>query len=213
MAPSRASFFWVAGFTGAALLNLLSLAGLADSVVKWRCFLDVNEIVATYQAVKAFLFGFLPWHLPGWLKDYVIITASFSLMLNLYAWLAERKSIRKILVDADGFRGVLLEIALFVIPWILLIWFGIRQVLWRRQFARVRNILDVDNSAHRKLEAAKDREDEKARLLTRIVVGYPLACVAALFVFSDFAYTLTGRSQIGGISFRQSCDARGQALR
>lgn len=72
----------MAGFTGAALINLLSLAGLANSFVEWRCFLQLDHIIATYQAAKAFLFGFFPFHIPGWVKDYAIVTASFSASLS-----------------------------------------------------------------------------------------------------------------------------------
>lgn len=195
------------------MLNLLSLAGLADSIVEWRCFLQLDQLIATYQAAKAWLFSLLPFHVPYWLKDYAVITASFSLMLNLYAQLAERKSIRRILEDRDGLQKAQFWLVFFTVPWIVVIWFAVRQVLWRGAHQRVTRILSADDTQQAALEAAKHNEDEKARILSRTLIGYPLVCVALLFLFSDFAYTLSGRGEIAGIQFRRQCDAGGELLR
>jgi len=202
----------VGGFAAAAALNLLSLAGLADSVVEWGCFLQIDGIIANYQLLKTLMFGLLPFSVSDWLKDYLIITASFSIMLNIYARLAERKPIGQILAD-DGANGIIFEAALFMVPWVVLVWLALRQILWRAQFERVRHILSADDTYRKQLEVAKNREDEKARLLTCTVIAYPLACLALLFVFSDFAYTLTGRSEIAGVSFREECNAGGEIIR
>lgn len=211
-ARGRSSFVWLAGFAGASLLNLLSLAGLADSVVEWRCFLDLDQVVASYLAFKAFVFQLVPIRIPESLKDYLIITASFSVMLEVYSRLAEKKSISRMLRTNDRHRAFF-SIALFVVPWLVLVGLAVMQVRWRMSYKRASNILSADSSEQRRLEALKVREDEKAKILTLTVVGYPLACIALLFVFSDFAYTLTGQSEIAGVAFGQECPARGDVIR
>ncbi|MFN3463346.1 MAG: hypothetical protein ACK4X1_04645 [Terricaulis sp.] len=211
-ARGRSSFVWLAGFAGASLLNLLSLAGLADSVVEWRCFLNIEQLVASYLAFKAFVFQLVPIRVPEVLKDYLIITASFSVMLEVYSRLAEKKSISRMLRTNDRHR-VFFTIALFVVPWLVLVGLAVLQVRWRMSYKRARNILSADSSEQRRLEALKVREDEKAKILSLTVAGYPLACVALLFVFSDFAYTLTGQGEIAGVAFAYECPANGDVIR
>lgn len=211
-ARGRSSFVWLAGFAGASLLNLLSLAGLADSVVEWRCFLALDQVIASYLALKALIFQFVPIRLPEVLKDYLIVTASFSVMLEVYSRLAEKKSISRMLRTNDRHR-VFFTIALFVVPWLVLIGLAVMQVRWRMSYRRARNIMAADSSEQKRMDALKAREDEKAKILVLTVVGYPLACLALLFVFSDFAYTLTGQTEIAGVAFARECPASGDVIR
>lgn len=207
MARGRSSgaFYWTAGFTGAALLNLLSLAGIADSVVEWRCFLQIDEIVATYQALKAFVFGLLPFRVPEWLRDYTIITGSFSLMLGFYGYLTEKRPVHVILAESEGIQHPGFAVILYLLPWIVLLWLMIRHVAWRMHWHHIRDWIKHDPEATAAFNEQSEREARKARVLVRTILGYPFACLALLFVFSDFAYTLLDTSRIAGISFREKC--------
>lgn len=211
-ARGRSSFFWLAGFAGASLLNLLSLAGLADSIVEWQCFLALDQVIASYLALKAFVFQFVPIRLPEALKDYLIVTASFSVMLEVYSRIAEKKSISRMLRSNDRHR-IFFTVTLFVVPWLVLIGLAVMQIRWRISFEKARNILAADSVEQKRVAALKAREDEKAKILILTVVGYPLACLALLFVFSDFAYTLTGRAEIAGVEFVRECPTNGDVIR
>ena len=213
MARSGSSFVWMAGFAGAAVLNLLSMAGLADSIVEWRCFLQLDQIIATYQALKAYLFSFLPIAVPHWVKDYVVITASFSVMLNLYGHLAEKKSVPKILADTHGVEGFAFRVFLYAFPWIVLLLIAVHHVMWRTHFEKVKRLVGANPELGAELDSQRVAQNEKARILSRTVIGYPVVCLALLFLFSDFAYTLFHTSQIGGITFRQECSANGEIIR
>jgi hypothetical protein len=205
--------FWAVGFFGAAAMNLLSVAGLADSIVEWRCFLQLDQIIATYQAIKSYIFSFVPFAVPEWLKNYAVITASFSIMLNLYGHLAEKKSIPRILADTEGLEGFAFRVLLYTIPWIVLGWFAVRHVVWLTQFEKLKRLLGVDPELGRKLDSERRVQNEKARILSRTVIGYPIVCLALLFIFSDFAYTLFDTSQIAGVRFRQHCPSSGEIIR
>jgi hypothetical protein len=212
-ARSSGSGIWAVGFAGAALMNLLSVAGLADSIVEWRCFLQIDQIIATYQALKAFLFALLPIRFPDWLKDYAVVTASFSVMLNLYGRLAEKKSVARILADTEGLEGVAFRVFLYTIPWLVLLWFAFRHMMWRTHFEKLKRLIGADPALGSELDSQRQVQNEKARILSRTVIGYPIICLALLFTFSDFAYTLFDTSQIGGITFRQECRASGDIIR
>lgn len=213
MAARSKSLGLAAGFIGAGVLNLLSLAGLADSIVEWRCFLQLDSLVAVYQAFKAYLFGLLPFHVPEPLRDYAIVTASFSVMLGFYGYLTEKKSVPAILAETEGLETAVFAVVLYVVPWVVLLWFVLRHVLWELNANRIEAWVKDDPEATSALKDQRARETRKARVLWGTVVGYPIACLALLFVFSDFAYTLFETSEIAGVSFRQECAATGEIIR
>lgn len=60
----------------ATALMLLGLTGLVDNIVEWLGF--VGRIVDEYQSVRDYLFVWLPFETPVWLKDYLILGSGVS---------------------------------------------------------------------------------------------------------------------------------------
>ena len=52
-------------------LQLLGLTGLVENIVIWHGF--IAEIVSVYTESKAILFGWLPFTIPSWAEDYLIV--------------------------------------------------------------------------------------------------------------------------------------------
>jgi hypothetical protein len=127
--------------------------------------------------------------------------------------LAEKKSVPKILADAEGIEGFAFRILLYAFPWIVLLWFAVHHAMWRTQFERVKRLLGADPTLGARLDSQRQAQDEKARILSRTMIGYPLVCLAILFLVSDFAYTLFDVSEIAGVTFRQECSATGEIIR
>lgn len=57
-------------------LGVIGLAGLGDSLIKWKGF--ILELIQSYQSLVhpmwEFLFGWLPWGLPSWAADYLTLS-------------------------------------------------------------------------------------------------------------------------------------------
>jgi hypothetical protein len=58
-------------------LTIIGLSGLAHGLIQWRDFFDYG-IMQQYIELRTWLFGFLPFQLPGWVGDYVTLGLAVS---------------------------------------------------------------------------------------------------------------------------------------
>ncbi len=199
---SRAT--WLAGFVAAGGLNLLSLSGIADAVVDWRCFLNIATIVATYEQLRAWLFGLLPLTIPDALQHYVLLTSTFGAMLNGYSLATTGAPYSISYAPKSQPFAQIFFVLFYLIPWIFLIWSGtkiFRQALLAAKYKGLAEFEELDD-AYR--ETTRRLSIER-RTYIAVVILYPAFCLALLFLFSDFAYKVFDANEIAGIPFEQNC--------
>lgn len=195
---------WIAGFAAASGLNFLSLSGIADAVVDWRCFLNIDVIVSTYQQLRRWLFDTVPISVPEFLQHYFLITASFGAMLNGYSLVATGTpySIGYGLKNPPW--SYVFATLFYAVPWVFLIWTAwtlVQRSTIIRQYGTLEEIEELEKDYR---DSAQKLSRDRRTYVT-VVVLYPMVCLAALFMFSDFAYKVFGAQEIGGIPFERSC--------
>ncbi len=203
-AIKRAS--WIAGFVAASGLNLLSVSGIADAVVDWRCFLDLDKIVATYQQLRALLFAWVPFSVPHFLQHYLLLTGSFGVMLNGYSLVTSGIPYSVSAGLRTKRSSILFTIAFYLIPWVFLLWTAHVLGVQRRGLDGYAGI-DENEAIAAKLESLRQRVASNSKTFLAIVIIYPVACLGFLFLFSDMAYKVFGTKEIGGVAFTEECEA------
>jgi hypothetical protein len=195
---------WIAGFVAASGLNLLSVSGIADAVVQWRCFLDMDSIVATYHQLRGLLFSWLPFHIPNFLQHYTLLTGSFGIMLNGYSLVTTGTPYSIGYGPKTKPAKYLFAVLFYIVPWIFLIWTA---YVLHEQSKLLSRYLGIDENEEMgavfQKQAQRVSADRRTYLVT--VILYPLACLSFLFLFSDFAYKVFKTSEIAGIPFVRSC--------
>lgn len=195
---------WIAGLTAASGLNLLSISGIADAVVEWRCFLDLRSLVATYQHFRHLIFGFVPFHMPEWTQHYLIVIGSFGVMLNGYSMLTSGKPYSIGFGPKSKPAVYWFRILFYLFPYVFLVWTAFDLVERSRTINRLKptqgdaQVIEVYDKLRGELN--RDRNTYLA-----IVVMYPVFCLAFLFLFSDLGYKVFGLSEVAGVAFPSTC--------
>ncbi|MEQ1608675.1 MAG: hypothetical protein ABL956_06875 [Hyphomonadaceae bacterium] len=197
---------WIAGFLAASGLNFLSLSGLADSIVNWRCFLNIDVIVSTYHAFRHWIFGLVPFSVPESLQHYLIVTTSFGAMLNGYSLATNGTPYSIGYGPKRPPQSYLFLILFYLIPWIFLLWTGATLVQRSALIKRFESLQDIEELGEEYKRSMRKLSRDR-RTYFAIVVLYPLVCLAALFTFSDFAYKVFDAKEIAGVPFQRSCHA------
>ena len=195
---------WIASLAAASGLNLLSISGIADAVVEWRCFLDLRSLVGTYQHFRHLIFGFIPFHMPEWAQHYLIVIGSFGVMLNGYSMLTSGKPYSIGFGPKSKPAVYWFRILFYLFPYAFLVWTAfdllersktLRQLKPTSGSAQIVEVYDKMRG-----ELTRDRNTYLA-----IVIMYPIFCLAFLFLFSDLGYKVFGFTEIAGVGFPSKC--------
>ncbi len=152
----------------ASALILLGLTGLVDNIVEWVGF--VGRIVSEYQSVRDYLFGWFPFEVANWLKDYMVVGSGV----------------------ASSYYRMKNETGLKAAAWELVLVWVVNCILWPI-------IVFVSLAALLIRKTDRLKEDEKYhevitafRLLWKNIATVFLVYLCILFVFSDALTKLTG---------------------
>ncbi len=199
---------WIAGLAAASGLNLLSISGIADAVVEWRCFLDLRTLVATYQNLRHVIFGFLPFHMPDFIQHYLIVIGSFGVMLNGYSMLTSGKPYSIGFGPKSKPAIYWFRILFYLFPYVFLVWTAFDLQERSRTINRLKPTAgDADVDVVEVYDRLKGELNKDRNTYLAIVIMYPVFCLAFLFLFSDVGYKVFGLSEIGGVRFPSTCTA------
>ncbi len=204
-AIKRAS--WIAGFVAASALNLLSVSGIADAIVDWRCFLNFDVVVATYQQLRTVVFSWLPFGIPAGVQHYLLLTGSFGVMLNGYSLVTSGAPYSVSTALQTRKSSLLFQAAFYIVPWVFLAWTAYVLHIQRTGLDGYIGIDENEEIAARLQDHRKSVASNR-RTFFVIVLMYPIACLGFLFLFSDLAYKVFQAEEIGGVAFREECASR-----
>lgn len=66
-------------------LALLSVCGLLDGMVTWRCFVDQFGVIPTYVAIRDWVIELPPFPVPSWVGDYLVFHSAIHTTLDATA--------------------------------------------------------------------------------------------------------------------------------